>query len=103
MREPSDQGGDQGQSSDPLGAGCPNLTYFADEQRHLVCRPYSVDNLHRMAADLGIKRCWFHASKRHKHYDIPKRRLKELLTHPRVTVVSPRDILKIILGVDPAG
>lgn len=79
------------------------MKFYADEKRHLVCIPYTIDNLHRMAVELGIKRCWYHSSARHKHYDIPKRRLKELLAHPRVTVVDPRDILTIILGSNPAG
>lgn len=50
------------------------LKYCCDEARHLVCLPYTVDNLHRMAEDLGIKRCWFHKD----HYDIPKRRIAEV-------------------------
>ena len=64
--------------------------------RHLVCLPYTVPNLHLMAQDLGIKRCWFHPSKGHPHYDIPKRRVVEL--QARCTVVSPRDILAIMKG-----
>lgn len=43
-----------------------DLTYYVDVMRHLVCVPYSVPNLHRMAEDLGIKRCWFDA--RQKRY-----------------------------------
>jgi hypothetical protein len=58
--------------------------------------PYSIENLHRMASDLGIKRCWFHASSRFPHYDVPKRRLAEITA--RCTVVSSRDILSIVKG-----
>ena len=43
-----------------------------------------------MAEDLGIKRSWFHKN----HYDIPKRRIGEISN--KCTVVSPREILKII-------
>lgn len=75
-----------------------DLKYFADRMRHLVCIPYSVENLHRMAEELGIKRHWFHSNTKHKHYDIPKRMVKQILSDPRVTVISPRDILKIIAG-----
>lgn len=71
------------------------LTYLCDIQRHLVCRPYSVENLHRMADDLGIKRCWFHAG-RHPHYDIPKRRIVEVTA--RCTLVRPGEILATITG-----
>lgn len=67
-----------------------SLHYFCDEKRHLVCVPYSIENLHKMAEDLGIKRCWFHRN----HYDIPKRRVKEI--KDKCIVVSPRTILDII-------
>lgn len=69
------------------------LKFYCDEKRHIVCIPYSVYNLHAMARDLGIKRCWFHAGAK-PHYDIPKMRYKEIST--RCSVVSERDILKII-------
>jgi hypothetical protein len=71
------------------------MTYFYDKQRHLVCVPYSVENLHAMAANLGIKRCWFHGG-RLPHYDIPKRRMVEVAT--TATLVSPREIYRIIRG-----
>lgn len=70
------------------------LEYVCDTMRHLVCRPYSIPNLHRMAAELGIKRCWFHNSKDHEHYDIPKLRIAEITA--RCTVVSSREILAIM-------
>lgn len=73
----------------------PSLRFFSDGQRHLVCVPYSVENLHRMAAELGIKRCWFHAG-RLAHYDVPKLRQAEISA--RTTVVSPREVLRIIRG-----
>lgn len=47
-----------------------------------------------MAADLGIKRCWFHSSKHRPHYDIPKRRLNEILL--KANVVSDRKISGLI-------
>lgn len=68
------------------------LVYFCDTQRHLVCKPYSIENLHRMAEQLNIKRCWFHKS-RHPHYDIPKRRIDEISS--KCNIVGPREILKI--------
>ena len=68
------------------------LTYYCDDHRHLVCKPYSIDNLHRMAADLGVKRCWFHKN----HYDIPKRRIVEI--QAKCEVVGSRKIVEIIRG-----
>jgi len=65
--------------------------------RHLVCVPYSVSNLHKMAKELGIKRCWFHNG-RYPHYDIPKRRIEEILAREDVTVVDGHDVLRICKG-----
>ena len=66
------------------------MEYFCDNLRHLVCLPYTVENLHKMAEELNIKRCWFHKN----HYDIPKRRIAEV--QGKCTVVSSKEILKII-------
>lgn len=68
------------------------MKYYCDNARHLVCIPYSTANLHRMAVDLGIKKCWFHSD----HYDIPKTRIAEI--QAKCQVVSPKDIVKIIKG-----
>jgi len=68
------------------------MEYFCDNKRHLVCKPYSFVNLHLMAEDLGIKKCWFHKD----HYDIPKRRINEITK--KCQVVSPKDIVRIIKG-----
>jgi hypothetical protein len=72
-----------------------NPNYFCDE-RHLVCTPYSVKNLHEMAKNLNIKRCWYHGG-RHPHYDIPKLRIEEI--QAKCNVVSPRAILAITQGL----
>lgn len=71
----------------------PPMEYICDRYRHLVCKPYSKENLHKMAEDLGINRCWFHEN----HYDIPKRRIKEITSKCRV--VSSKEIIKIIKNV----
>lgn len=66
------------------------MIFVCDRQRHLVCLPYSVQNLHAMADELGIKRCWFHKD----HYDVPKRRIQEI--QAKCCVVRPRTIVKVI-------
>ena len=66
------------------------LVFYCDNKRHLVCVPYSIENLHKMAEDLEINKCWFHKD----HYDIPKKRV-ELIT-PHCTVVDSKKIVKII-------
>lgn len=68
------------------------LTYLTDGKRHLICVPYSIENLHIMADDLNIKRCWFHKD----HYDIPKSRIEEI--EAKCEMVSSRDIVKIVRG-----
>ena len=69
------------------------MEYICDKYRHLVCIPYSKENLHRMASNLRIKKCWFHKN----HYDIPKRRLDEI--KKQCKVVSSKDIVKILNSV----
>ena len=68
------------------------ILYYTDGKRHLVCIPYSKENLHKMAKELGIKRHWFHKD----HYDIPKRRKEEI--EALCAMVSPKDIVRIING-----
>lgn len=70
----------------------PELKFFCDSCRHIVCIPYSIQNLHTMASVLGLKRCWFHKD----HYDMPKKRIEELTA--RCALVSSRDIVHIIRG-----
>jgi hypothetical protein len=72
------------------------IKYVCDSARHLVCLPYTVENLHRMAQELNIKKCWFHASSVYKHYDIPKKRIEEITA--KCTLVDSRTILKIVKG-----
>jgi hypothetical protein len=69
------------------------MQYFTDGKRHLVCEPFSVVNLHAMAEDLGIKRCWFHPG-RFPHYDIPLRRVEEI--EAKCILVSSKKILEIV-------
>jgi hypothetical protein len=59
----------------------------------LVCVPYSIDNLHKMAKELGISRAWFHSGDK-PHYDIPKKRIDEITK--KCELVSSKEILKII-------
>lgn len=66
------------------------MRYLADRQRHLICEPYSIENLHKMASDLGIKRCWFHKN----HYDIPKKRIEEI--EAQCEIISSKEVVAII-------
>lgn len=66
------------------------LRYVCDNKRHLICVPYTIENLHVMAKQLGIKKCWFHKN----HYDIPVRRIEEI--KKQCQVVSSKEIVEII-------
>jgi hypothetical protein len=69
-----------------------DITFYCDKARHIVCMPYSIENLHQMAQQLNLKRCWFHRD----HYDMPKRRINEITN--KCTIVSSKDIVRIIKG-----
>lgn len=75
-----------------MASGTTEVRYLCDTARHLICEPYSLENLHKMAKDLGIKRCWFHKD----HYDIPKLRIEEITA--KCEVVSSKRIVEIIRG-----
>lgn len=72
------------------------ITYYCDNERHLVCKPYSIKNLHVMASILNIKKCWFHSKGDKSHYDIPKKRISEITA--KCNLVSSQEIIKIIKG-----
>jgi len=73
------------------------MKMYCDGSRHLVCIPYSVENLHKMAKEIKLGKWWYHKSKNElNHYDIPKRRIKEITA--MCVVVSSREIIKIIKG-----
>ena len=72
------------------------LTYYTDGFRHLVCKPYSIENLHEMARRLHIKRCWFHAHPTHPHYDIPQKKMYEVMR--LCEIVPKREIIEICRG-----
>jgi hypothetical protein len=69
------------------------MIFLTDGKRHLIPFPYSIDNCHKMAEALNIKRCWFHSGK-FPHYDIPKKRTEEIGL--KCKLVSSEEIVKII-------
>lgn len=72
------------------------MLYYCDLNRHLICSPYSVNNLHIMANELGIKKCWFHKN----HYDIPKRRIDEIMK--KCTIISTKKLVDIVKNAELA-
>jgi len=73
-----------------MASGTMAVRYLCDAARHLICEPYSLANLHQMAKDLGIKKCWFHKD----HYDMPKSRIEEITA--KCEVVSSKMIVEIV-------
>ena len=69
------------------------MIYCCDNNRHLICKPYSIENLHIMANELNIGRHWFHKD----HYDIPKLRIEEI--KEKCIVISIKEIVEIIKGI----
>ena len=73
-----------------------DLKFICDKHRHLVCVPFSIANLHRMAKELKLKDCHFHYHNgKNPHYDIPKRRIKTITAQCH-EIVSSRKIWEII-------
>jgi len=66
------------------------MKYYCDNKRHLICIPYSIENLHKMAIELNIMKWWFHKN----HYDIPKKRINEITK--KCKLISQKDIVRII-------
>lgn len=55
-----------------------------------------TNHLHRYCAKIGIKRCWFHPTRRFPHYDIPKKQRKDFFAaHPEVNKVTPRELVAL--------
>ena len=73
------------------------LRYFADNMRHVWCEG-GRSALLVMADDLGIPHHWYHASpgNRLAHIDIPVRQKHRVLNDPRVTIISPRDMVRLM-------
>lgn len=69
------------------------MKYYCDDARHLICVPYSIENLHKMASNLDIKRCWFHKGN-FAHYDIPKKRIAEISA--KCEIITSKALLLII-------
>ena len=67
-----------------------NLEFWCDNKRHLICKPYSIANLHKMSEELDVKKCWFHKT----HYDIPKRRVEEI--KDKCKTVTEKEIVEVI-------
>lgn len=55
----------------------------------------SVTELHEFAAQIGVNRCWYHATKRHPHYDLhPGDRQKAIKAGAKE--INRTELLKIL-------
>jgi len=61
------------------GAVAPKACIHGTRWSHLWCDPGCEDELHRLAASIGLKRKWFQVNLRLCHYDLtPSKRVKAL-------------------------
>ncbi len=60
---------------------------------HLVAD--TLEELHTFAADIGIKRCWFHNNKKHPHYDCINKNKDKVLAAKSVTMINSRTMVKM--------
>lgn len=59
---------------------------------HLVAD--SLDELHKYAVKMGIKKHWFHGTRKgHPHYDIPYLAAQKVVEDPDVHYITTREIL----------
>ncbi len=73
----------------------PDLLYFCGEKGHLICVPYSVENLRQMAEELSLHKDWFRNG-RIPHYVIPEQMVEEI--QEQCIVVPTREIVKMTRG-----
>ena len=61
-----------------------------------VVSDISLQDLHEQMKLIGIKRCWYHSSSRHKHYDVPKRKRETFFQdNPGIQQVSIQRIVEL--------
>ena len=66
---------------------------FTDKVGHLVSDT-SLEELHRFAASIGLKRYWFQGKqKRHPHYDLTTNRKRAQAIAAGAILVSSRELL----------
>lgn len=82
------------------------LKYVCDKWCHLICEPYSTENLHIMARQIGLDKQWF----RKTYYEIPDYLRKEINKQCQIiTLIEIREIIhhpeyaKIILSSEVRG
>lgn len=66
------------------------LQLFRDDERRLICKPYSRENLHLMAQEMKITRGWYVKG----YYLIPKKRLTEV--ERQSVLIESSELTKII-------
>lgn len=74
------------------------MTLIAWDGVHLASP--DVNELHRFAESVGLKRCWFEgARKAHPHYDCKNPQImSKILASPEVQVVNTRELIRMCYG-----
>lgn len=70
------------------------LRYLCDENRHLICLPFSLENMKEMLFQLELKRKGLSKTPGKRFYRIPHERLLEIMA--QCELVPAWEILEII-------
>lgn len=73
---------------------------FKGKPRHHLTAD-SLEELHAFCERVGIKRCWFHNTKRHPHYDVTDAQ-REAAIEAGAVAVSARDLMLKAKALAPA-
>lgn len=75
------------------------IMYKGKLRYHMIAD--SLPELHAFAASVNIKRCWYHAQKRHPHYDITHDQKAFALTQGAIEIGDAEFVaLARKLGID---
>lgn len=58
----------------------------------------SIEELHKFAKKLGLKRSWFQDHKKHPHYDLTSIRMKEKAIKMGCVFIGSRDLVRLNRG-----
>lgn len=73
---------------DPLTSCIPNARWRFTESCHLMCEPGEEDQLHEVAAAIGLLRKWYQRSSTAPHYDLNRSKRELVLIRGLATEIT---------------
>jgi hypothetical protein len=58
----------------------------------------SLEELHSFADNIGLKKCWFHRSKHHPHYDLTNETIRTRAIEAGAIYVRSKKLLTLMLN-----